>query len=477
MTARTMPRITRRPRPGISRRLAASRPARRPGAGQPGGRHGRALRARRWRPRRRRPAGRSALARPSGRPRGLGGRRRLRVAAGDRAPRAAPRHGGRQGRVRAGLPDRRRQDFAVRRIKALHELGTVDMLEDGGTRRLAEARELAHRAGAISTMTVIDFQLANGWSVGRPRPGARPPPGMRGGREPHRGHGGSRPAPSVSRRCRALRRARRRGTGRQAGGERAARRPRVAVCTWGQARVAASLLHDDHARALQESKGALSQARPGVTSPRRTWGFYALLQAAADEDGSGASRHQAAGAAVGWNRAYLLYAEAVVQGQDGHAGRATGWPRRPRHPRSAPWWNHLARRLVAPAALKDGWGQPVSWLREATAEFEASGHSGSPRPAAACCGRRASGCRGRVAATPRCRRRCAGSASPAARWMCSCSWRAASRTPRSRSGCSSRRNRRDAHCQPCRQDRADRTPRTRGARGAFCTFLSLMGDC
>ncbi|HEX7992957.1 MAG TPA: hypothetical protein VF506_03490, partial [Streptosporangiaceae bacterium] len=40
----------------------------------------------------------------------------------------------------------------------------------------------------------------------------------------------------------------------------------------------------------------------------------------------------------------------------------------------APWWNHLARRLVAPCALEHRWGQPVAWLRSAVANFEQTGH-------------------------------------------------------------------------------------------------------
>ena len=49
----------------------------------------------------------------------------------------------------------------------------------------------------------------------------------------------------------------------------------------------------------------------------------------------------------------------------------------------APWWNHLAQRLVAPDALADGWGQPVAWMREAAAGFDSIGHD---RLASACRG-------------------------------------------------------------------------------------------
>ena len=50
--------------------------------------------------------------------------------------------------------------LAVWRLRALHELGTVDMFDHAGTERLAHARRLAADIGAVSTGAVIDVQLA-----------------------------------------------------------------------------------------------------------------------------------------------------------------------------------------------------------------------------------------------------------------------------------------------------------------------------
>jgi DNA-binding NarL/FixJ family response regulator len=47
------------------------------------------------------------------------------------------------------------------------------------------------------------------------------------------------------------------------------------------------------------------------------------------------------------------------------------------------WYRQYARRLAAEAALADGWGEPVGWLREAAAYFAARGDD---RVAAACRG-------------------------------------------------------------------------------------------
>jgi len=286
------------------------------------------------------------------------------------------------------------QDCAVRRIAALHELGTVDMLEHAGTARLSEARELANKSGALSTMTVIDLQLANAWSMGTDLDRAM--------------------ASALECRERASRIGARRIEANALGvqafihGVRADRRqaeraaeeaelllpgdPELLLTIWGQARVAASLFVDDQARALQESRKGMSYAfQAPLKSPQRAWGFHALLQAVCGGDVCGGdgrlalSQAQDAAAAAGWNRGYLAYAEAVLEGRAGNSARATALAQegaaflRP----WAPWWNHLVRRLVAPSALADRWGQPLSWLRDATAEFEVSGHA---RLASACRG-------------------------------------------------------------------------------------------
>jgi DNA-binding CsgD family transcriptional regulator len=282
-----------------------------------------------------------------------------------------------------------REEFAVRRIVALHELGTADMLQYGATERLSEARELANKAGAVSTMTVIDLQLANGWSMSANLD--RAIDAARRCRQQASRSGARRieaSALSVQAFIHGVR-----GERRQA--ERAAEEaerllpgdPELLLTTWGQGRVAASLFLDDQARALQESKKGMSYAfQAPLRAPRRAWGFHALLQATSGGDGRLALRQALEAApAAGWNHGCLAYAEAVLEGRDGNTDRANALAEEgARYLRPfAPWWNHLARRLVAPSALADRWGQPLSWLREATAEFEMSGHS---RLASACRG-------------------------------------------------------------------------------------------
>ncbi len=87
----------------------------------------------------------------------------------------------------------------------------------------------------------------------------------------------------------------------------------------------------------------------------------------------------------------------------------------------APWWNHLARRLIAAAALQDGWGQPVDLAaRGHQPTSRRPGTAAWRRRAGACCARQAPGYRVLAGARPRYPPRCAGSASPAGRWTCTC---------------------------------------------------------
>jgi len=53
-----------------------------------------------------------------------------------------------------------RAELPVRRLRALHELGTIDMLDHGGSEQLLSARAVAEELGAVSTLAVLDVQLA-----------------------------------------------------------------------------------------------------------------------------------------------------------------------------------------------------------------------------------------------------------------------------------------------------------------------------
>lgn len=301
--------------------------------------------------------------------------------------------------------------LAVRRINVLHQLGAIDVLAGGDTRRLSEALALAHQAGAISLATQMELQLAGFWSLGADLDRAL-----------ESAHGCELTAATIgAKRMEVMALCIQAFThvvreDRQAA-ERAIERaervlpgdPEALFSICGMARVTASLFDDDIARALAGSSRAMTyaeqvaqaaQREPGQPCPhspfspvhaplnfsRRVWGWFVLLQAVAGDGGEAALRAaRGAGAAVGWNLGCLSYAEAVIEGRAGRRQRAGALAEqgsaqfRP----FGPWWDHLARRLVAQAAFDGGWGEPADWLRQAAGEFEASGHD---RLAAACRG-------------------------------------------------------------------------------------------
>jgi DNA-binding CsgD family transcriptional regulator len=271
-------------------------------------------------------------------------------------------------------------DCAVARINALHELGTIDMLRHGSASRLREARELAQRAGAISTGTVIDLQLAAILSLGTDLEEA-----MACAVRSEQGASriGARRVEAIALSAQAAIAGIRTD---HAAAELAAERaesilpgdPELLLSTWGWARVSASLFVGDLTRAQAEAAAAVDYGGElGQRLPRRSWGYFALLQAISDEDGTDALRRaRAAGPPASWTDAYLAYAEAVLKGRAGRPEQAASLAERAAELLIpyAPRWTHLAHQLVAPAALENGWGKPAAWLRDAAGEFESTGH-------------------------------------------------------------------------------------------------------
>lgn len=268
----------------------------------------------------------------------------------------------------------------ILRIRAKHHIGIAQFLESGATRELSEARDLAARAGAISTIALIDLQLATAWSVGPDLDRAL----------------------TAARSCqRSAGRIRQRWIEAMAWGVQAAiagvRRdadeteravaqaeltlpddPEVLLVTWGEARAAASLFVNDISSARAECNKAICFGRTTrQRTPRHAWGLWALLEAVGDQNGQAALEEARSRGAVGaFNHGFLGYADAVLQGRAGNAERATELAEGASRDLAAfaPWWNHLARRLVAPCAREHRWGQPVAWLRSAVASFEETGH-------------------------------------------------------------------------------------------------------
>ncbi|MDP8931567.1 MAG: AAA family ATPase [Actinomycetota bacterium] len=255
------------------------------------------------------------------------------------------------------------------RIRALHELGTIDMMRWGARSRLREARDAALQAGALAVAATIEVQLG---SVAM------------GFFEDEEGLASLRRSADIARRyhldhllavalakqagCHALAlRAQEVEAAIEEAFALAPDDPEVATNAWAYGRGVLALLEERRGDAVEALEMAMEYARrsPGTS---RGWygGLWALLRSLEDLDGEAACAEIVP---LGPSEGLLQYAAAVRRGrmgdQDaaeaaveaGHAAfRALG--------QDNAHMRHLALRLVAEAAISDGWGQPEQWLRQ-----------------------------------------------------------------------------------------------------------------
>ena len=293
---------------------------------------------------------------------------------------------------RNGLHVAERAGLTLWRVRALHELGTVEMFTTCRPDRLLEARALAVRAGALTTAAVLDVQVAgchalgldteNALAVvdeavaGAQRTGARPieAAALVAAAMAHSFAG--RPEQAVRAADRAV---------RLSGDD-----PQTRVLLAGLADGMGGLLQEDRGRAR---RGFADMTRLGRRAadvpPSPAYGLHALLATIEDEPDAAQVREglRRSGATTApYNVLLLGYAEAVAAGSTGRphdAERllvaaeqalpddATG--------RLVGVLQHLGRRLVAERAILDGWGEPAAWLRAAAASFDTT----APQVAAA----------------------------------------------------------------------------------------------
>jgi DNA-binding CsgD family transcriptional regulator/tetratricopeptide (TPR) repeat protein len=154
-----------------------------------------------------------------------------------------------------------------------------------------------------------------------------------------------------------------------------ARHPDVAAAC-AMARVCLSLERDDLARvssALDLAMGRLGDAAAIGGPERGLWTLLRIIEQRGtptlitDLEASPAFTLVA-------NKAYRSYALAVMAGRAGdHLAAAEHMSDGDRAVTPLTWFQHHARRLIAETALADGWGDPISWLRDAVTYFEQQG--------------------------------------------------------------------------------------------------------
>ena len=224
------------------------------------------------------------------------------------------------------------------------------------------------------------------------------------------------------------------------------------------------------------------RAAPPTNSvfPGRT--LWAAVHAIDDDDLGAAARAENAEAAARIGMPHFTLAvdaiEAVVLGREGKAAEATALIARTREAaRHLPGSDgtHVLYVLIARAALRDGWGDPVTWLREAEAFFAAGGYDRTARRCRTMLG--AAGVPD-APAGPRHVERPDGAAGPrrhrAGRSTCSSSWRRACPTGRSGRSCSCpRRPSSGTSAASCTGPGRPTGPRSASWRGPTA---SKMGD-
>jgi DNA-binding CsgD family transcriptional regulator len=270
--------------------------------------------------------------------------------------------------------------LAIRRLRALHELGTIEMFDHAGTERLAEARRTADKLGALSTGAVIDLQLTAAFI-------------FRFALVEAAEH--ARSALAISERLglakiqaivllflgeiHALRRERTEMERFFALANSAAPGdPEIEGSAWAGGRGMIALLDDDRAGALQAlGRGIAILDTLPQQGPASYRGLWPLLLAAAGDARAAAAVAAARRLGLTVNRAnrgLLGYAGAILAGRAGDRQRASDAARAADGELvHYPVWADLGRLCAAESALADGWGQPERWLDAAAQCFAAHG--------------------------------------------------------------------------------------------------------
>ena len=281
------------------------------------------------------------------------------------------------------------------RLRALHELGTIDQLRTESVDRLEQARELAVAQGALALVATLDLQIAAGLNK-QFRADEALAAARRSADASRRFHLATLPMALIFQ-----------ATAHAIRGEEDPMEDRIAEavalapgdqdvtgCAWGHCRATFCLLAADlgAAHARMTTGAGLLLSSPATIAPPFL-GLWPLLGALLDRNAAGDAAGDAASAAARVRAAHgtrhlvvaalLGYTDAVSAGRQGRtadAEAAFAAADRQMGPLVA-WYRQYARRLAAEAALADGWGEPVAWLREAAAYFAARGDD---RVAAAC---------------------------------------------------------------------------------------------
>ena len=265
----------------------------------------------------------------------------------------------------------------LRRVQALTELASIDLIRLGPPDRLLEARRLAMDLGAPAIAAVAEFHLALLHCVHFEPDAARAAASTAADLSRRFGLGLLGSIAQLTVGCVAA-----------MGGDRSAALsafeavrphadPEIESIGRGEVLANAALATEDRRWAMAEMDLAESltpEHAPARVAPHEATRALLLALEGDDRAPDTVDRLSASGRLTHWVGGFVDHAAAVVAGRAGDAARAEALvARADRRLDRAPWHRHVALRLVAEAAIADSWGHPVPWLQQAHAFFERAG--------------------------------------------------------------------------------------------------------
>ena len=275
----------------------------------------------------------------------------------------------------AALTTAEQASLPVWRLRALHELGTVDMFERVDVDRLLKARRLGEQMGALGTVAVLDLQLSASftarWDLERCDTHAGSALDIAG----HLRLDQVRAKALALMAGSASMRADMKATERLAVRTRAAdpADPMLAGFCRASAGMALFMAGDIAAALGPFAEGTAALSRLPNAEPISIRALWPLIQAALGDRRAAATIEEVRRLGVDafhLNRGLIAFAQAVLEGRSGRPGRADAIVAR--HATAfanCETWADLARFVAAPRAIADGWGEPVRWLTAARDRF------------------------------------------------------------------------------------------------------------
>ena len=279
----------------------------------------------------------------------------------------------------AALATAEQASLPVWRLRALHELGTVDMFERVDVDRLLEARRLGEQMGALSTVAVLDLQLSacftGRWDLERCDTHARSALDTAGRLRLDQVAAKALAMMAGSASMRADVKATEQLAAQALAADPAD--PMLAGFCRASVGMAWFMAGDIDAALRPFAEGTAALSRLPNAEPISIRALWPLIQAGHGDRRAAATLEEVRRRGVDAfpvNRGLLAFAQAVLEGRSGRPGRAdatiaggtTAFA-------NCEAWADLARFIAAPRALADGWGEPVRWLTVARDRFSSLG--------------------------------------------------------------------------------------------------------